>query len=169
MFDDIVKLYEYLYQKVSGNRIYEFKPNNNQKKIIDTFINYLSPSHGQIWLFNFMSYQFFRYHDLKTRFGRGIVQLNWVIGKKALNKFNNASEEEFYMMEEFKFNYSIINILSSRKDISESYKIYLDQERKRFYGTIRGYIHCTELGLYDPINKNCMFCKNNLNCKSNGL
>ena len=169
MFEDFVKLYEYLYQKTSGNKLFEFKPNKTNKIKIDCFLNGLTSSYGQFWLFNFLTYQFFRYHDLKTRFGRGIVQLNWVLGKKALNKFNNASEEEFYMMEEFKSNYSIKNILASRKDISESYKVYLDQERKRFYGTIRGYIHCTELGLYDPINKNCMFCKNNLNCKSNGL
>lgn len=131
--------------------------------MIDNFLEQLTPSHDSDWLFNYFCFQFGRYSTMKTRFD-GKIMLGWVIGKKSLKHFKEASDEELYWGEKFRLDFSIKNPLRVTEKINMS--SYLNQERVRFYNTERGLIHCKELELkYTTLNKHCLFCKNKEYCK----
>jgi len=164
MLSDVIELYEYFCQNVSGNQFFEFQPRVNEIKMMKVFVDSLSPSHGEDWLFNYFCFQFHRYTDKKTRFGQGVIYLNWVIGQKAILKFKEASSEELYYMEQFKSSFNLVNILLKPQSI-ENGKDYKDRERRRFYNTTRGLLHCKENSLYSQKNKNCITCKNKTDCK----
>ena len=164
MKEKVIKMYEYLYGISTGNQNFEFKPSEKDNKILDNFVSKLTPSHGDDWLFTFMNYQFSRYIDQETRFGKGKILLGWVIGDKAIQKYKDATDEEKYYGEKFKTDYQVTNILTEPPKVEIS-KEYLDRERSRFYATERGLIHCTENKLYDPSSKWCMTCHYKLYCK----
>lgn len=164
MRQKVISLYEYFFQISSCNPSFEFRPRDRELKMIENFEKKLKISYGSDWLFNYFCYQFSRYSTLKTRFGKGIVMLGWVVGDQALNKYKKASEEERYYGEKFKADYNLSNILEKPLVIRISTE-YLDRERKRFYNTERGLLHCTENSLFDKKNSNCMFCKNKQECE----
>lgn len=164
MIEKVKQVYEYLYSASSGNRNFTFKPKERDLKMIENFVKTLNPSHGDDWLFNFMCFQFSRYYDLNTRFGKGRIMLGWVIGEKALKKYSNAPNEEKYWGEEFKVKLELKNPLNKPVSCKPN-KSYLDRERKRFEVPERQLIHCQEMNLFDSKNKVCMFCKNKELCK----
>jgi hypothetical protein len=125
----------------------------------------LSESHGEEWLFDFMCFGFHRFVDLKTRFGKGIVKLDWVIGKKPVERFNHASREQLHHSEMFRLEYGIKNVIRQHIKLGTA-DDYRNRERRRFYNTERGLLHCVENQLYEPSNKNCVTCKNRSECSS---
>jgi len=157
------QLYEYFYQLSTGNQNFEFKPKENERKMIDNFIAKLTPSHGEDWLFHYMCYQFSRYCDQKTRFGKGIVFVGWIFGPAALERYKNATDEEKYWGEQFKERFlaknPLIKPLSIKIDIS-----YKNRERTRFKQLERQFLHCSEMNLFEERNKICMFCKSKELC-----
>lgn len=166
VFKNICLVYEYLYCEVSNKKWYRFKPINRDKKLITNLINRVGEDKiGDEWIFNYFLYQFSRYHDLDTKYGRGIVLLNWLTGQKAYDKWLNKSEQEVYMVQEFKVKYGLKNPLKIEVKIDkEIAKSYFDKERLRFFNTDRGLIHCMENELYNPNNFNCKMCKNKNIC-----
>ena len=161
--DEKVKyLYQYFYQLTSKNKKFQFIPREREQKMIDNFLEKLTLSHDSDWLFNYFCFQFGRYSTMKTRFD-GKIMLGWVIGKKSLQHFRDASSEELYWGEKFRLDFAVKNPLKSIEKINLSN--YSNQERERFYNTERGLIHCKELNLFQAINKFCMFCKNKEYCK----
>jgi len=161
MREKVVKLYEYFYQIFSNYRDFEFRPTDRQKKTIDNFLLLLTPSHGEEWLFDYFCFQFGRYYTMNTRFGKGKIMLNWVIGKKSLDYYKNASDEEKYYGREVKRKFSLKNPLI---EVHTTKLTHLDIERKRFYNTDLGLLHCRELDLYEEKNKYCIMCKNKNYC-----
>lgn len=162
--EQVIKLYEHLYQNVSGAGYFTYKPKERETKMIENFVSKLPESYGENWLYSFMTYQFSKYHDQKTRFGTGKVMIGWVIGEKALESFRSASEEQLFYSEVFRANYKIENILKPTPKVVFSDK-YKNAERNRFFNTDRGLIHCKEMGLEWGKNKYCMTCKNSEYCK----
>jgi len=165
MKEKVITLYEYLYGISSGNQNFEYHPTERETKIIDNFIEKLTPSHGEEWLFDFLCYQFSRYIDQNTRYGKGKIMIGWVLGDKAIQKFKEASEEERYYGEQFKVNFNVQNPIKQPIETVEISKDYKNRERSRFYGTERGLIHCNENSLYEELNKFCMTCKFKGYCK----
>ena len=163
MQNKVIQLYEHFFQVSTNNQNFEFRPKERERKMIDTFVSKLTPSHGEDWLFGYFCYQFSRYIDLKTRFGKGVVMLGWIIGDKALKKYRDASDEEKYWGDQFKTRFNIHNPLIEKQPIE--YKEYKDKERRRFYNSVRGLLHCKENDLYNDKNRHCIFCKNLKDCK----
>jgi hypothetical protein len=164
MKDKVIQLYEHFFQITSNNPNFEFRPKIRDKKMIETFVSKLNVSQGPDWLFNYFCYQFQRYADKKTRFGKGIVMLGWVIGDKALKRYSEASDEEKYYGEKFRLDHNISNPLTIRTPVDT--RSYRQREKKRFYNQVRGLIHCKENDLkYDQKDKLCMFCKNKKECE----
>ncbi len=159
--DKIIILYEYIYGEFSGNKDFILKMTSRNNKIIENFVSSLPSNYGDNWLFNFFCFQFSKYYDKKTRFGVGKIMLNWILSVKAVKYFNDAPDEEKYWGEVFKSKFKLVNPLLKRGVFDKS---YLDLERKRFYNTDLGLLHCIDLGLYDKMNKNCIFCKNRKIC-----
>jgi len=164
MIEKVKQVYEYLYSATSGNRNFEFKPKERELKIIENFVKNLGLSHGDDWLFDFMCFQFSRYVDLKTRFGKGRIMLGWVIGDKAFKKYISAPNEEKYWGEAFKTRFELRNPLNKALSCPQG-KSHKDRERARFKDLERQLIHCYENGLFSYKNKICMFCKNKELCR----
>lgn len=155
MKDNICKIYEYLTSEVSGNKMYLFAPSKSHIKMISNFEKLIdTTSIGSNWTYNFLVFQFSRYNGMKTRFGDK-VQFNWVIGKKALEKWNNRSEEEIYYADEFRRKYRLKNPLVSQE------KITLNKDTIRQNSSI---IDCINMKLYLPMNKVCFRCEHKKVC-----
>jgi hypothetical protein len=164
MKEKVKVVYEYLFKKISGGKSSKFRYSEREEVMIDNFCSRLTMSHGDDWIWNYMCYQFCRYDELDTKVGKGKVMLGWVVGKKAFDKYLNASEEEKFYGEEIKRKYDLrnpIKILGTLDTLE-----YKERERKRFYGTERGLVHCVENELYSKISRLCMFCKFNKYCNS---
>ena len=165
MEEKIGKLYEFFYVLVSGNRFYEFNPTEVQKKTIQNFIVMLPIGVGDEWLFEYFCFSFAKRETQKTRFGKGKVMLNWVVGKKSLRTYMEATEEEKYWGEEFRLRHKLTNPLFTYTKIIPS-SDYKNKERLRFYNTDAGLLHCLEMNLFEENNKNCLFCINRKFCKN---
>lgn len=164
MKDKVIILYEYFYRQVSGNLKYKFKPKDQDHRMIDKYLTNLTDSHGNEYLYEYFCYQFSRYADLETRFGKGKVMLSWIIGEAALKKWREASPEERYWGDQLKLTYHLTNPFPTKIEplnISQN----KERERRRFYSTDRGLIHCTENNLWDAKSKYCIFCKYKNYCK----
>lgn len=157
-------MFEYISGVATGNHNFEFNPRDNELKMIENFTIRLTPSHGDEWIFNYMCFQFSRYIDLKTRFGKGKIMIGWVIGQKAFNKYKEAPDEEKYWGEVFKTRFNLRNPLNKPLFI-EVGKSYKNRERKRFNVSERQFLHCEEMNLFDEKSKICMFCKNKELCR----
>lgn len=165
MISKVNQLYEYFFQISSNNPSFEFRPKLREKKMVESFVKKLNVSQGSDWLFNYFCYQFQRYADKKTRFGKGIVMLGWVIGDKALKRYREASDEEKYWGEKFRLDNNTSNPLINRTPVDT--RSYKQREKKRFYNQLRGLIHCKENDLkYDQKDKVCVFCKNKKECET---
>lgn len=160
--DKTIILFEYFYQVVSGNKVFEFEPKERDMKMIKNFIKSLSVSHDSNWLYDYFAFQFQRYNTMKTRFGKGKVMLGWIIGPKSLKYYRECSEEEKYWGEQFKLDKDLKNPLVERSKVDLF--SHLDKERLRWYGTDRGLIHCKDMNLADHKSKYCKMCKNNRYC-----
>lgn len=161
--EKVAFLYQYFYRIVSNNRSFRYSPKQRESKMIDNFLSMLTPSHGDDWMFEYFAYQFQRYDSMETSMGKGKVMLGWVIGKKALDHFRNASEEQRFWGEKFVSENRIKNPF--RYPLKVNLSDNNDRERLRFYGTDRGILHCMELELYDKKNKNCFLCRNKKDCE----
>ena len=76
MKEHIIRLYEYFFAEISGQKMFTFSPNDRQLKMIENFIQRMPKNAGTDWLFHYFAFVFSKYEDGKTRFGRGIVQFN---------------------------------------------------------------------------------------------
>lgn len=131
--------------------------------MINNFLSTLQGNRGEEWIFNFLLFQFSRYDGKKTRFGENVVQLNWVLGAKALEAWTD-SDFKYYHASQLAKKY---DIHIPRKKIRQDSKQYYESQRRLFYETERGLLHCTELYLYDQTSKFCKLCMYKSDC-SNG-
>lgn len=103
MYEWIVKWYQELFARVSGNREFLFTPSKAQQKQIENFILFLDDRIGlesldELFVFQFLCFQFDRRKDQKTRFGKGVVMLNHAIGKKAYEVWERKGDNwGFYL------------------------------------------------------------------------
>lgn len=151
MFDKIIKIYSYLYSKLNNYQGFILKPTDSQKKQIDNFIVSIGEKSDN-WIFDFLLFQFYRYHDIETKFGKGIIQLNWVIGNKALIKWQKASKEELYYVDLFRRERGLKNplIVPMKHRLSDSYYDNIRDKGDLFV--------CKDLSLFDK--EKCLVCKN---------
>jgi len=165
MYEKVIILHEYFTQVVFNNMNFEYKPKISSQSAIKNFVKRLSSSHGDDWLFNYFNFHFSRYYKMKTRFEKQFIPINWIAGIKSFNHYKNATNEEKHYAEIFKCDFEISNPLIKKNKIIILNSTILNVERKRFYNTDRGLLHCKELKLYRELNINCMMCKNKNYCK----
>jgi hypothetical protein len=159
MFNKVAKMYEYMFVEVSGRKNYTFSPTKAQTTMINNFIKSKEQQIGNNWLFEYFLFQFNRYYDKKTRFGTGIVQLSWVVGKKALSNWKNKKDGETFYVDEFRRKFELKNPLIPKKQLKLSEE-YFNIKRKA--GNV---VECNQLNLYKEKNIVCRFCNNKLICK----
>jgi len=166
-------LYEYFFVKMTGWKNYKFRPSDNQEKQISNFVkllhkNYHLLSIGPNFLIDYYTFQFKYWSELDTRF-EGKVMLNWVVGKKALDRWDNKQSSWNYFLQEFikRFNIDKDILVAKLNGVKIVNKIPLqDIEKLRFYNTERGFVNCIEVTtLYNHRSKLCIFCKFKKDCK----
>jgi hypothetical protein len=158
----VKKLYTEFFNKTSDVKV-DITFSEKDEKMIDNFIKLLPDYVDEDWLFDFMLFGFGRYADKETHCGKGNVQLNWVIGKKAIEAYNNKTEQQLYHISKFKIEKGINK---RRKQVIPLSDLYLNTERSRFLNTERGFLHCKENLLSYETNKVCLKCKFKKICKN---
>ena len=169
-FDHIVNLYEYFYRDLTGNRKFKFHYSMTNIKLVNSFIKRLDHRHDTGWLFDYFGFNFQirSTQDINPELMGGDVKimLSWVIGQKVFNFYLKASDEQKFWGREYVRKRGLKNPLISQMLHIENSEIksYKDRERKRFFNTDLGLIHCNELELYDSKSKFCLTCKNKKVC-----
>ena len=164
MFDLVSKYYEMFFSEVSGNRSFTFAPKDIQRKTINNFIKYIPETAGEDWLFDYFTFQFSRYFDKKTRFGVGIVMLNWVVSKKALEEYRNRTDQQIYFAELFKTKYRIINHKPTNTNKNSVFPLIKDEIR-----SVKDIVNCSNsmFKIKEIFSKNeCGDCKYNIYCNN---
>lgn len=166
-FGLIVKYYEEFFGKVSGFREYSFTPKPTQAKSIENFLLLLDKevgleSIGEAYLFDFLSYSFYLKKDQKTRFGKGVVMLNHVIGKKALEKWMDKPNNWYYWTDKFLTEYGIKRPVDKVVSV-DPIKFNISEELVRAGNG--GILGCSDgTTLYHPMSPFCKKCEEKLDC-----
>lgn len=148
-------IFNEVYIKVSGNE-YQFG-NKQVEKSLDTFINTLPVNLDEDFLWNFTLFQFAYYDGMKTRFDR--IYVNWIYGKKAMERWANKIEAQSYYADQFRLKYDI------RKELEQvSIKDWRERERNRFDKQELRLFHCMDNELYEYC-ETCLNCIDNEFCK----
>lgn len=176
--EQVITLYQYFSCKISRNNSFIFYPTKKQEKAIQSLLDFFHEKYGKYSfsfdkLWEYFQYQFNYWHDKNTRFGKGNIMFDWVIGKKAFDRYNEAVENKsiFYSTD-------IIDKYLLKKDEvleivdfeSNSFLFELDEvERKRYLNTDYGLFHCLSLtNGYTEKSEHCKVCINKFECKLNG-
>jgi hypothetical protein len=168
-FDLIVRYYEEFFGKVSGFMEYSFTPKPTQAKSVENFLLLLDKevgleSIGETYLFDFLSYSFYLKKDQKTRFGKGVVMLNHVIGKKALSKWMDKPDNWWYWTDKFLTEYGIKRPLIKSIE-ANSTLLYTAEERIKQQS--KGILNCSDFTtLFNPLSEFCNKCEEKLDCMS---
>jgi hypothetical protein len=126
----------------------------------------VSLSNSLIW--EYLVFQFQYYHDQNTRFGKGNVRLNWFTGEASINRWLERDKElSTYLCKKFCTQYSIKNPNENKFEVNtEGRKFYNKLERRRFYNTEAGYLHCTENDLFEKFSRECIICRFKKDCEN---
>ncbi|MFW6273066.1 MAG: hypothetical protein ACOC2U_04745 [bacterium] len=152
----IKSTYEQFFQKTSGNPSFEFNLTKSTRKNLDNFLKRIPEGAGKEWVFDFLLFQFSRYHDKKTKMGRGVVPFSWLVGQKAFDAWNNRTERQVWYSHKFKLDYGITKEVDYNVNLSPEYK---DSIRKRFFNTEKGFVFCKENFLKrEKGNRYCLRC-----------
>ncbi len=169
VYEDIVKYYEFFYRRKYGNEKYKFAPSIKADREIHNLLSKLNDKYnldtiGDNFLSRYFSFQFNRVEGqvFKRFAGKdvgGKIQIYDIIGRKAYEYFEKRNT---------KFDFIIqipINIVKKNSQYKQS-NIAEEIERKRFFNTPRGIVHCLErTSLYNHKSPNCILCIHKIPCK----
>lgn len=173
MIDSVKKYYEYFYTKISGNLSYVFRPTLSEEAMISNFLLKVGEDAGESFLFKYMCYQFHYWHDKDTRFGKGKIQLGWVIGEKAMSRWNGSKEDHWYhystdLSKKFGVSKNDLNPVNSSKllDVT-SIPRHEEADRMLYHNTKKGLIFCLDFtSMWHGGSNACNTCDNVIECKN---
>lgn len=168
----IISHYELFFSKVSGYLDFIFEPSKRELVLIQNFIRLIDSRYSILlidrsFIFDYFSYQFSRKYDRSTRFGKGILPLNNVVGPKSLNEWNLRDEYWKYHVDIFleKFNIKLKDVRGNYSDLI----IQENKERERYYNTLQGLNNCMLNDIeFLSRSKFCLLCKFKKDCKKYG-
>lgn len=163
MREDIIKMYEELFSKLTGNIFFSVRDTARNNDAINNFVERLDEI-GEENIWNFMCYGFFRYEGAKTAQGKNVVYLNWVIGDSAIEEWKSKSPERWFVCSQWKIKNDLSNPLTdyTYKPSEE----YLEELRRRYKKLPSGIMLCAISELYSPGSKECQTCKNKDICSN---
>lgn len=164
MKESVVRFYVYFYNKVSGRVASGLK--DTELKMIDKFLVSIGSSAGESFLFKYMCYQFYYWHNLDTRLGKGIIPIAWVVGDKAFKRWSDGD----HWYQHSAVLHTKFGILRSDliKVVPEGILLTYDNEEKDkalYYNTAKGLIFCSDYtSMYHPNSPVCKSCVNSSDC-----
>jgi hypothetical protein len=176
----VVDKFKYHYKAVTGDESFRLNMTTTRLTMTLNFIDYMkkmtnSPILGEDYLKSFMEFQFNHWFQHEGKFGKGTsIQLEWIIGKKALKRWFDRSEK-----------YKRATDIIVRKNLKKKVVFKLDGvrnegwsktmlevreveefEKEMFFNTAKGFVNCTlNTTLYHHKSKFCMECKYKDKCK----
>lgn len=171
----IVESYEVFTRKVHNLENFTFKPSSREVTQIDNFIKLLEVRHnkssiGRVFLYNFISFSYEYWsgldHSAKKR-----IPLNWIIGKKAIDRWITRTEDDLYHSQKYVSDRGIhIGLISSGKKVRSDDALTLrhheEVEKGRFHNSKIALTNCLETTtLYNNESKLCTSCKYSSQCK----
>ena len=159
----IIKVYEYLYQRRYSQPDYTLPRSSRNLKLLGKFQKMIPVDSGDSFIWNYSVFGFWSYSNLLTR---RPIELNWIYGGKMYSRYQQRTEEQIYYLQQYKESNAIKNPLKEKYNLSlsESYK---NKQRKLYWKTMRGYLHCESFAgeLYDPGNLFCKECQFKNHCQ----
>jgi hypothetical protein len=171
----IMELYQEYYIQISGHKNYTFRPTGNDKKLIARYAHWMwnvygKESVGLNILIQYFDFQFNYYCRLDTRFGRGVIMLNWVIGDKARKRWQERDKDWDFAVKftlnrdtNQKFNrYFLTAVSQVQTEKRRKYLLELgvdERQKQRYYNSQRGFAIClSSTTLYNPKSPFCKGC-----------
>lgn len=161
--EEFFKIYNLILVRLYPNSNFVLENNFKNREAITKFIEKFTFV-GENFLWDYIVYQFSKYSKVKDK----IVHLNWIIGQKAINRWENRTEQELYWLHSYKEKFGLVKPSISNYTMSDDYK---DLQRELYYNTERGFINCQEFGglLFDIKNKFCSRCLFKEICKNGNI
>lgn len=167
--ETIKSLFEYFYHKLY--KVYYKLDLTVHSKLIDNFTKRIGEMYpinavGNNFLIHYFAHAFNYYSNLTTK---RKITLNWIIGKKMIDRwFNRASTTEYFVnrfIKEYNVDVDFLKrLLAGEQEIEELSKSE-EIEKIRHTGEARLY-HClTFTTLYNHKSVNCLTCYNRSACK----
>lgn len=175
MVEFIREAYEVFTRRIFNQSSFKFIPNDRELKQIENFIKLLEDRYdknsiGKTFLFNFIAFNYDYYSTLDYKAGNKIP-LNWIIGKKALSRWVNRTEDDLYHATKYatdnKIHLGLIKCSTERKSNNvASIRIAEENEKKRFHNKPLGMVNCLDsTTLYNHRSPLCISCKYRSDCK----
>lgn len=178
----IISLYQELFRQSTLNRNFVFIPTHNERVSIEKFSKWIEEKYFKSeidtgFLIQYFEFQFSHYYGMTTRFGKNRVMLNWIVGKKAIERWEERdlslkwtvkvkinSEFTLNLKNTFKEEVKKKNI-----DLKSSFIIEINKNeehyKQRFYNTLKGFAYCQLFTtLYNPKSSLCDKCTNKKLC-----
>ena len=174
-YDDIVLCYEYFYKNTKNSKKYQFKPSEKASKSIQKFLNRLNERYnlntlGFNFLWKYFNFQFMYWEELTIEAFWGKMQVEFIIGDKAFQRYLDRDTEFDFILEQennnFAKKYGIrLSDLKKIKNNHEHLKVDL-HIKKKFYNTERGFDACIQFTtLFNPKHSICLTCNYKKECK----
>ena len=161
---DHIELFEYFYSNLY-NKNFEFNPSKGQLTTIQKFIDkFNNPSIGKEWLFKYYAFQFSYWMELKYRKYNG-VHISYILGKKAIERFNNRNENWEYFTDEFISNYKLLITKFYKRDFSKL-PVLEEIEKNKYLDSNERLANClAHTTLYNIKSRICVLCSKSKSCK----
>ena len=87
-----ISIYQDFYREVNLNQEYVVNLTDNDHKCLDKFVEFYCKkinqyAIGPVFLVDYVEFAFDFWRGVKTKFGEGTVYLNWVFGKKGIERY----------------------------------------------------------------------------------
>lgn len=159
MTEEFVEIFEYLMQKVYSPYYHVKMTSRNVNAIIRFFENSKIDSVDEIW-----KYLLFQLVLSMNRYSnRYSVTLLKCISINAIKRWNERTEEKMFLVSKFQRVRRLENPLQNKVHLYS--ERYLNEQRKKYWNTPRGFIHCGEFNgiLYHKIR--CFGCRYKESCE----
>lgn len=173
----LVDMYNCFYWGITNNFAFKLDLTiNKQDKEVENFFKRLSKKGNNVdslgidFLNKYLGFQFAYWLDKDIK--RRNVSLSWIIGKKAIDRWEAIEniENALYwtnirLLEKGVDMYEIKYLFDIESRVSYVESEVEDIERKRFYNEVRGLLNCLERTTLYIKSSICFSCKFKLDCK----
>ena len=158
--DRLLEYFEFFSLKFSGGTC-------KVKTEVDRFLVLLSKQQdikalGDWFAWWYVAFQFEYWVSLKTQMD-GRYPANWIFGQKALKRWNDRDQGNWQFYVQSFLNRTAIE--QPQEFLSSDVETGFEGERKRFFNTDLGLLHCQQWARYSASSPSCMVCKNKKECK----
>lgn len=164
--EEVIKCFEECYSKHYSQPDFSLSLNKSSSTIINKFLEYVNKNNcDNNMVYEFTVFNFQRYEGIKSS---RKIQISWIYGKNAISSYQKRTEEQLYYTNQYKTRLSLNNPFKEKYTLKLN-DYFKETERRRWYGTIQGFLNCIEFGsaLYDEMCRTCIDCIYNKKCQIN--